>query len=191
MLSISGSTVEYTKRDLSAGIRPYGIDIASDGRVAVVANIGRGGGDADTVSVIDLAARPPRVVDTLTVGQTPEGLRISPDGTLLAVVVVNGSNKPESSPFFNDHGKLVVFRISGTSLRKVAEAPIGHWSQGALITPDNRTILVGNMVEKELQVFKLEGAKLRASGSVKVGGGPVAVRLADKPRVEVSRAAPR
>jgi DNA-binding beta-propeller fold protein YncE len=191
VLSISGSTVEYTKRDLSAGIRPYGIDIASDGRVAVVANIGRGGGDADTVSVIDLAAKPPRVVDTITVGQTPEGLRISPDGTLLAVVVVNGSNKAESSPFFNDHGKLVVFRIAGTSLRKLAEAPIGHWSQGALITPDNRTLLVGNMVEKELQVFKLDGAKLRATGSLKVGGGPVAVRLADKPRVEVSRATSR
>jgi DNA-binding beta-propeller fold protein YncE len=187
VLSIDGTRVEYTKRDLSAGLRPYGIDITSDGRVAVVANIGRGGGDSDTVSVIDLEARPPRVVDTVTVGQTPEGLKISPDGTLLAVVVMNGSNKAESSPFFNDHGKLVVFRIAGTSLRKLAEAPLGHWSQGALFTPDNRTLLVCNMVERDLQVFKLDGTRLRAAGSVKVHGGPAAVRLADKPRMEASR----
>ena len=50
--------------------------------MAVVANIGRGGGDNDTVSVIDLQARPPRVVETFTVGQTPEGIKLSPDGKL-------------------------------------------------------------------------------------------------------------
>src|SRR4029453_5888416 len=53
VLSIDGTKVEYTKRDVSAGLRPYGIDISSNGAFAAVANIGRGGGDADTVSVID------------------------------------------------------------------------------------------------------------------------------------------
>src|SRR5262249_57587509 len=46
VLSIDGTKVEYTKRDISAGLRPYGIDIASNGAFAVVANIGRGGGGA-------------------------------------------------------------------------------------------------------------------------------------------------
>jgi DNA-binding beta-propeller fold protein YncE len=181
VLSIDGSKVEYTKRDVYAGLRPYGVDIAKDGKIAVVANIGRGGGDSDTVSVIDLEAKPPRVVDTCTVGQTPEGIKISPDGKLVGVVAVNGSNKAPDSPFFNDHGKLVVFKVAGKSLRKVAEAPIGHWSQGVLFTPDNKTILVGNMVEKNLQVFRFDGSKLRETGKVGVKGGPVAVRLADKP----------
>ncbi len=31
---------------------------------------GRGQGDSDTISLIDLKANPPRVVDTVTVGQT-------------------------------------------------------------------------------------------------------------------------
>src|SRR5205085_4226755 len=34
VLSIDGSKVEYTKRDLHAGLRPYGIDIASNGAFA-------------------------------------------------------------------------------------------------------------------------------------------------------------
>src|SRR4029453_112401 len=44
VLSIDGTKVEYTKRDLSAGLRPYGIDISKDGAVAAVPNIARGGG---------------------------------------------------------------------------------------------------------------------------------------------------
>ena len=181
VLSIDGAKVEYTKRDIYAGLRPYGVDIASDGKIAVVANIGRSMGDADTVSVIDLEAKPPRVVETTTVGQTPEGIRISPDGKLVGVVLVNGSNKATDSPFYNDGGKLVLLKVVGKSLKKVAEAPIGHWSQGVLFTPDNKTILVGNMVEKNLSVFRFDGGRLREAGKIAVKGGPVAVRLADKP----------
>jgi DNA-binding beta-propeller fold protein YncE len=181
VLSIDGAKVEYTKRDLAAGLRPYGIDIASNGAFAAVANIGRGGGDADTVSLIDLKAKPPRVVSTVTVGQTPEGIKISPDGTIVAVVVMNGSNKPKDSPFFADAGKLVLLRVSGTDLSRFAEAPIGHWSQGAAFSPDGTRVFVGNMVEQDIQVFSLDGGTLRDTGvRIAVKGGPAALRTADQ-----------
>ena len=80
VLAVDGTKVTDTKREISAGLRPYGLDIAQQGDVAIVANIGTNSGDADTVSVIDLAAKPQRVVSTVTVGQTPEGIKISPDG---------------------------------------------------------------------------------------------------------------
>src|SRR6266540_1207775 len=59
VLSIDGTNVQYTKRDLYPGQRPYGIDVCAPGSIAVVANIGAGQGDADTISVIDLEASPP------------------------------------------------------------------------------------------------------------------------------------
>ena len=181
VLSIDGTRVEYTKRDISAGLRPYGIDIASSGAFAAVANIGRGGGDADTVSIIDLKAQPPRVTSTITVGQTPEGIKISPDGSMVAAVVMNGSNKPKDSPFYHDAGKLVLLRVSGNDLARVGEAPIGHWSQGAAFSPDGKRIFVGNMVEKDIQVLSLDGTTLKDTGvRIAVKGGPAAIRIADR-----------
>jgi len=182
VLAIDGTKVEYTKRDLSAGVRPYGMAISAMGTTAVVANIGRGWGDADTISVIDMTAKPVRVVDTITVGQTPEGIMLSPDGKLCAVVVMNGSNKPKESPFHADNGKLLLFGIEGLKLARLAEAPIGHWSQGVAFTPDSQYILVQNMVEKHIMVFKVVNGKLEDTGQrLQMKGGPAAIRTAEKP----------
>jgi DNA-binding beta-propeller fold protein YncE len=181
VLAIDGEKVTYTKRDLYAGLRPYGIDISAKGDIAVVANIGLGAGDHDTISVIDLKAKVPHVVETVTVGQTPEGIILSPDGSMVGVVVVNGSNKAESSPFFNANGKLVLFKVDGTKLTKHAEAPIGRWSQGVVFSNDGKTVMVQNMVESNLQAFKIEGDKLTEIANLKLKGGGAALRTAQKP----------
>ena len=181
VLSIDGTKVEHAKRDMSAGVRPGALDIVPSGAWAVVGNLGGGQGDADTVSLIDLKAKPPRVVDTISVGALPEGVKASPDGMHVAVVVHNGSNRPKESPFFNDYGKLVLLRVSGTTLAKVAEGRIGHWSQGVAFSADGKTILVGNMVEKDYWVFEWNGTVLRDTGvRIAVKGGPAAIRTADK-----------
>ncbi|MBD0274636.1 MAG: YncE family protein, partial [Acetobacteraceae bacterium] len=78
VLTIDNDKVTKTNREITTGVRPYGLSIAPDGRWAVVANIGRGTGDADTVSLIDLGREPWRIVDTVSVGQTPEGIQASP-----------------------------------------------------------------------------------------------------------------
>jgi len=183
VLSIEGSKVEYTKRDMVPGLRPIVMDIAGNGAFAVVGHLAGGAtGDSDAVTLMDLTAKPPRVVDTVGVlGSTAEGLKISPDSSVVAVVVHNGSNRPKDSPFYNDAGKLVIVRVSGKTLQRVAEAPIGHWSQGAAWTPDGKTILVGNMVEKDFWVFSWDGKTLKDTGQrVKVNGGPVGIRVADR-----------
>ena len=182
VLAIDGTKVEYTKRDLSAGLRPYGLDISRDGSVAVVANIGRGGGDNDTISLIDLKAKPPRVVETVVVGQTPEGILLSPDGRLVAVTVMNGSNKPRESPFFNDAGKVILYRVDGTRLMPIAAAFVGHWAQGVAFSADSSVILVGNMVERNVQVLRWDGTSLTDRGErIRVNGGSAALRTADRP----------
>jgi DNA-binding beta-propeller fold protein YncE len=180
VLTIDGSKVEPAKRDINAGLRPYGLDVSSRGDVAAVANIGIGTGDTDTVSLIDIKAVPPRVVETISVGQTPEGLKMSPDGQYVAVTVMNGSNKPKASPFFNDNGLLVVLSVNGGKLTKVAEAKVGHWCQGVAWSKDSKTVLVQCMIEQELQVFNFDGKELKSAGAIKVKGGPAGIGTAQR-----------
>ncbi|MGH7313393.1 MAG: YncE family protein [Candidatus Rokuibacteriota bacterium] len=183
VLAIEGSRVEYTKRDMTPGVRPIVMEIASNGAFAVVGSLaGAASGDHDSISLIDLTAKPPRVVDTIGVlGATAEGLKISPDSSVVAVVVHNGSNRPKESPFHNDAGKLVMVRVAGKTLSRVADAPIGRWSQGAVFSADGKTILVGNMMEKNYWVLHWDGKTLRDTGQrVKMNGGPAAIRTAEK-----------
>ena len=180
VLTVDGNKVEHAKHDINAGLRPYPLDISSRGDVAVVANIGIGQGDADTASLIDLQAKPPRVVDTVTVGQTPEGLKMSPDGRYVAVTVMNGSNKAKNSPFLNDHGLVVILDTSGKKLTKVTEGKVGHWCQGAAWSKDSKTLLVQCMVQNELQVFSFDGKTLTPGVPIKVSGGPAGIGTADR-----------
>jgi len=180
VLSIDGTDVQYTKRDIYAGQRPYGIDICAPGSIAVVANIGAGQGDADTISVIDLDAKPPRVIDTLTVGQTPEGIACSPNGRKVAVVAMSGSNKPQSSPFYRANGRVVLFNVDGKKLTPAGEADTGNWSQGAAFSPDGRKLLVQNMVQKNIFVYEVGSSSVRDTGQrIPLGGGPAGIRTAN------------
>src|SRR5262245_42336291 len=178
VLHIDGAKVALDKRPLTAAMRPYMLDINHDGSMAAVGNMGRGDGDMDTVSLIDLKQKPFRTVETLSVGHTPEGLKFSPDGKLLAVANVEGSTKSQDSWLFRDRGELIVFAVDGTQLRKLAEAPIGRWSQGGAFSKDGKTILVGSMIDRGIDVFRWENGKLTPGPKVDLNSGPAAIRTA-------------
>ncbi len=182
VLRIEGERVTKSEREITTGVRPYGLAVTPDGHWAVVANIGRGTGDADTVSLIDLRREPYRVVDTVSVGQTPEGIAASPDNRHVAVTVMNGSNKPAGS-VFHGQGLVRMLRIADGRLSIVGEAPVGTWSQGAAFSRDGRTLLVGNMVERDISVLRVaETGRLTDTGTrLRVGGGSAALRTAERP----------
>jgi DNA-binding beta-propeller fold protein YncE len=179
VLSVDGTKVEYTKRDLFSAVRPYQIDTAGNGDVAMVGNVGMSGGDTDTISLIDMRARPIHVANTISVGQTPEALKMSPDGAYVAVNVVNGSNRPKNAPFFNDYGLLKIYRIAGTELVPVTEAKIGHWCQGIVWSKDSKTVLVQCMVESEIATFTFDGKTLTRTTPIAMKVSPAGFRTAE------------
>jgi DNA-binding beta-propeller fold protein YncE len=182
VLRIEGDRAIKTEREITTGVRPYGLAVTPDGQWAVVANIGRGTGDADTVSLIDLRREPFRIVDTISVGPTPEGIAASPDGRHVAVTVMNGSNRAPSSPFHGP-GLVRMLRIGDGRLSVVGEARVGTWSQGAAFSRDGRSLLVGNMVERDISVLRVgEDGRLTDTGTrLRVGGGSAALRTAERP----------
>ena len=73
VLRIAGTAVTLDKRPITTGLAPYTLDITADGTLAAVGNMGRGDGDVDTVSLIDLTAEPFRTVQTLAGGPLAGG----------------------------------------------------------------------------------------------------------------------
>ncbi len=177
LLAVDGASVTYAKRDIAAGLKPYGLEVSPTADLAFTGNIGAGAsGGADTISVIDLAANPPRAIDHVTVGPIAEGIALSSDGQYLSVTVMNGTNVPKASPLFNDFGRLRVYGVTNKTLTPIAEARIGHWCQGTAWSRDSRTVLAQCMVEKEILIFRFDGKSLSPAGSIKVNGGPAGIR---------------
>jgi DNA-binding beta-propeller fold protein YncE len=180
VLKIEGGNVTVV-RDFYAGLRPYALDIAPNGKFAIVGNLGFGVGDADTISLVDLEGPEPHAVDTATAGLSVEGVKISPDSSVVVAVLQNGSNKGASFPYKSDKGKIVLFRVEGKTLKRAAESLVGRWPQCAAFSADGRELLVGAMVDKEIEVFKWDGAALTDTGArIGVNGGPAAIRTAER-----------
>jgi len=180
VLTIDGNKVEDTKQVMTGGFRPYAIQISPKGDIAVVGNQGGNTGDVDTINVIDLKGKAPRIVHTLDVGQIVEGLAFSNDGNYVALTAQDGSARAANHPFFNEGGLVVVFSVNGTTLTKVAEARIGKWNQGVVWSRDGKTLLAQNMVERSLSVLSFDGKTLKVTGEIKVNGGPEGLRTAER-----------
>ena len=180
LLSIDGQKVTYDKRDLPAGIFPYNIAVTPDGKLALTADNGNGGssdGNVDTVSVIDLEADPPRVIDHVTVGDSPEGLAISPKGDLAVTVEARGSNMPKSSFFYHPGGAVTALKIDGKKLTNVGAVDIGVLPEAVAFSPDGQYLYVGNFLEGDMSVIKVDGTTLTETGQrIKLPGHPASMR---------------
>lgn len=176
LLAIEGRSVTI-ERELYAGLRPYGLDVSPDGAWAVVTNLGAGQGDVDTISLIDLSAQPPRVVDTVSAGQTPEGVFFSPDGRTVGVTVIDGSNKPKASTF---HGpaRYRLFGIDGGKLRPEGQLAGGQWLQGHVFSSDGRAVLVQDAANRQIRLYRTDGNTVSDSGQrVQLDAAPAALKF--------------
>lgn len=180
VLAIADGKVTLLPQTLAPGLRPYAIDTAGPRTHAVVGNIGGGGRDMDTISLIRLDGATPRVVDIVAAGLTPEGVKMSPDGRFVAVTVNNGSNAAPDCPQYHAEGLLEIWRIDGDRLHFVARAPMGRWGQGVVWSRDGRTILAQSMDERRLDVFAFDGNTLQARPAIALPAGPAGIATEDR-----------
>lgn len=180
LLAINDGKVTYDKRDLPAGIFPYNIAVTPDGKLALTADNGNGGssdGNVDTVSVIDLEADPPRVIDHVTVGDSPEGLAISPKGDLAVTVEARGSNMPKTSFFYHQGGAVTALKIDGKKVTRMGEITVGALPEAVAFSPDGNYLYVGNFIDGDLWVLMVEGTTLTdTSQRFKLPGHPASMR---------------
>jgi DNA-binding beta-propeller fold protein YncE len=167
-LKIDGQKVTYEKYDMPVGIFPYNVDITPDGKLALVANNGAGGGSdgsVDTVSVIDLEASPPRVIDHVVVGDAPEGFAISPKGDVALAILLKGSNSDKNAFYYNKTGAAVALKIDGKKVTRASEEiQLGALPEGVAFSPDGAYAYVGNFMDGDLSVLKVAGAQVTDTG---------------------------
>jgi len=179
LLDVDGDKVTYNKLDLPTGQWPYNVDVAPSGKIALTADNGNNGasdGSVDTVSVVDLEAKPPRIVDRVVVGDGPEGLAISPKGDLAVAIILAGSNN-KSAYFYKKNGSVSVLRIAGKKVTKVGDVEVGGLPEGAAFTPDGKYLYVGNYLDEDISILKVSGTKVTPVKRFKLSGHPAAIRM--------------
>ena len=180
LLDIDGQKVTYTKYDVATGLWPYNVQITHDGKLGLAGNNGASGasdGQVDTVAVIDLEAKPPRVINQVVVGDGPEGLAVSPASGYAAAIILNGAgNVPKNAFFHHDKSYVSLLKIDGKKVRRVARAEVGGLAEGAAFSPDGKYLYIGNYLDNDMTILRVENDKLVRVGSLKLPGHPASLR---------------
>ena len=175
---VSNAQVAGKNYDMATGLNPLNVEITPDGKLAVVNNIGGGqDGGVDTVGIIDLEANPPRVIDQVVVGDGPEGLAMSPAGGYAASLILNGTGGTPKTAFYrHDHSYVALLKIDGKTVRKVGQTDVGGLAEGLAFSPDGHFLYVGNFVDGDIDILRLDGDALTKLGSLALPGHPASMR---------------
>ncbi|MBV8428113.1 MAG: YncE family protein [Hyphomicrobiales bacterium] len=180
-LNVEGDKVTYDKTDLSVGVYPYNVQVMADGRFALAANQGNGGaadGGAGSVTVIDLKATPPHVVDYVGIDPIPEGLDVSPRADLAVALALNGSGAVPKGAWYAHPNTIVdVLSTAGGKVRKVGSVNAGGLAEGVAFSPDGKYLYVANFNDNNVQIYRVTGEKVVDTGkTLKLPGHPASMR---------------
>ena len=181
VIEIKDGKLAYNKLDLPTGLWPYNVAVAPSGKIALTADNGSAGasdGSVDTVSVIDLEANPPRIVDRVVVGDGPEGLAVSPTGDLAVAANLRGGNSAKTAYFYSPTGTISLLRINGKQVTRLRDIEVGGLPEPVCFTPDGRYLYVGNYLSQDFSILKVDGGEVVDTGKrFKVPGHPASARI--------------
>ena len=180
VLNVDGDKVTDAKQDMLTGLFPYNVVVSPNGAIALTADNGLAGssdGNVDTVSVIDLKA-PMHVIDHVTVPDSPEGLAFSPRGNLAASADAFGSNKSKQDWYYHPYGLVTILRVDGNKVTKLKDIKVGGLPEAVTFTPDGRYIYVGNYIDQDFSILRVDGTDVTDTGKrFKVSGHPASARM--------------
>jgi DNA-binding beta-propeller fold protein YncE len=180
LLSIDGQKVTYDKAmDIPVALNPYNVDVTPNGKFAIVSTTGAGKNNGDTMAVVDTTGPHPHTVNIMTPGNGPEGFVISPDGKFAAAALLLGSGAKQNDWFRTKGGEVALMTLDPNSgeLAVSARAPLGGLPEALAFSPKGDYLYVGNYFDTDLQVFHIQGGKLKQVGAnIKLGGQPASMR---------------
>jgi DNA-binding beta-propeller fold protein YncE len=180
ILDVDDGKVSYSKLDIPTYAFPYNVVVSPNSKLAFTSDNGFGGssdGNADATTVIDLEAPHPHAIAHVTVGDAPEGIAMSPKGDLVAVLNVDGSNMPQSW-FHHENGSVTVLRVQGKTVTPIKTIGVGAFPEAIAFAPDGRHIYVGNYLDQDISILKVNGTDVVDTGKrFKLDGHPASARM--------------
>lgn len=164
-LAVDGTRVTRSGAPIPLGVQPYSLSVDRRGAFGFVTNLsGRAataaaGPKMGTIAVVDLHAG--RMIGQVDAGNTPEHAGLSPSGRYLQVTLINGSNAAQTSPDFNPHGRLLIYRVRGPKLSRLASVETGRWCQGSAWSDDEKLVLLQCGAAKQIEAYRFDGRTLR------------------------------
>jgi DNA-binding beta-propeller fold protein YncE len=135
---------------------PQAVAITPDGKLAIIGapskyDYAAGKESFGTfLQVVDLEASPPKILERVDIAAHPNGLSISPDGTLLLAATLDGT--------------LKVVTISGKQVTLADSIKVGDKRlSGVSFTHDGKSALVAQRDEGGLAVLDVDGSKVTLS----------------------------
>ena len=71
---------------------------------------------------------------------------------------------------------MALLKIDGKSVHKVAQADVGGLAEGIAFSPDGHFLYVGNFVDGDIDILRLDGDALTKLGSLALPGHPASMR---------------
>ncbi len=177
-LRLENGKLTSTDRKFSVYGQPYRVVITPDGRYGVTAGAGTGDPlDPDALTIVDLQADPPAVVDHITIDPITESLEVSPDGKLIAAVCMSGSNLAADDPNRTELGSMVILKRTRKGFEVSQRLPTGRIPEGVAFTSDGKYLAVQCHPSKEIWVYRVRGTKVKDTGHrIKTPGYPSSLR---------------
>ena len=142
----------------------------------------------DTVAIIDLKARPPKLLHEIdapaSIVGPPTSAAVAPDGSIALVTAnmkLDNSDPPKQVP----DNRMSVIDLTLNPPAVIATVETGKGPAGVAISPRGNLALVANREEGTVSVFAIDGKTLTSLGKIdlgneKSGASGVAIRVSSR-----------
>ena len=92
-------------------------------------------------------------------------------------MLLNGNDGPHNAWFYNRNGKVAVLKIDGKKVTKVGEVEVRGLPEGAVFSDDGQYLYVGNYIDRDISILKVDGDMLVNTGKTfALPGQPASMR---------------
>ena len=90
---------------------------------------------------------------------------------------MNGTGGTPKTAFYrHEKSYVALLKIDGKTVHNVAQTDVGGLAEGIAFSPDGHFLYVGNFVDSDIDILRVEGDALTKVGSLALPGHPASMR---------------